>query len=65
MLACIILSLAADHQQLTGQVVILLLVRMDLESYWALAGTCRSFCSSNNHHEMPESVCQIAIASYT
>lgn len=45
MLACIILSLAADHQQLTGQVVILLGVRMDLESYWALAGTCLSFCS--------------------
>lgn len=37
------LSLKVDHYQLAGQVLILLVIRIDLESYRAPAGTCVKF----------------------
>lgn len=41
--ASIILSLKVDHYQLAGQVLILMVIRIDLESYRAPAGTCLEF----------------------
>lgn len=58
-LASIILSLEVDHRRLAGQVLILLIVRIDLESYRAPDGTCVSFCSSRSQEW------QITIAIYT
>ena len=43
MLASIILSLEVDHHWLAGQVLILLVIRIDLELYWAPAGSSLEF----------------------
>jgi len=42
-LASIILSLEVDHHRLAGQVLILLVIRINLESYQAPDGTCLGF----------------------
>lgn len=57
-LASIILFLEVDHHRLAGQVLILLVVRIDLESYQTPDGTCLSFCSSRSQEW------QIPIATY-
>lgn len=42
-LASIILCLKVDHHQLAGQVLILLVLRIGLELYWAPAGARYEF----------------------